>query len=176
MTALRYASRHSDRLAALVVVDFTPYVRPGPRVNRVREFTLQEPELESVEAFVERAVRFNPRRDPRLLRNSLRHNLRRLPNGNWTWKYDRRHISPDYFDRTMARFHEVAGEVNEIRCPTLIVRGDEGLDEQEAQQLQRSVRCAEVVTVDGAGHNVQGDNPKALAAELDRFVAKLNER
>ena len=31
----------------------------------------------------------NPKRDPALLRRSLLHNLRQLPNGRWAWKYDR---------------------------------------------------------------------------------------
>ncbi|MFI5268663.1 MAG: alpha/beta fold hydrolase, partial [Chloroflexota bacterium] len=78
-TALAYAGRNSRRLRGLVVVDTGP--RPpsaGVAVGgqRVRDFIAGPAELDSVEDFVERAVRFNPLRDRQLLRRSLLHNLR----------------------------------------------------------------------------------------------------
>jgi hypothetical protein len=46
--------------------------------------------VDSPDAFLKRAVEFNPLRDPRILRRSLYYNLRQLPNGKWTWKHDTR--------------------------------------------------------------------------------------
>ena len=102
MAGMLYASRRSDRLRALVLVDVGPVVRLDG-ANRVADFVMAPAELDSVDAFVEKARSFNSRRDPRLLRISLLHNLRQLPNGKWTWKYDRRHLSREGFEELTTR-------------------------------------------------------------------------
>ena len=43
----------------------------------------------SLEEAVDYALRFNPKRDPQLLRNSLQRSLRQCLDGRWTWKHDR---------------------------------------------------------------------------------------
>jgi esterase len=171
INALSVAARHPDLPAALVLVDAAPWVRrDGAR--RVADFVLAPAELPSVEDFVERAVRFNPRREPALLRRSLRHNLRRLPNGMWTWKYDRRHLSSERFDEFAASLPELERLIPEIRCPTLVVRGEESdvLTGADAQRLASALPNGRAVSVPGAGHTVQGDNPEGLAAELREFL------
>ena len=174
INALRYASRYSERVRALVVIDVTPFVRRTPNVERVFEFMLAPPEADSVESFVERAVRFNPRRDPRLLRRSLMHNLRALPDGKWTWKYDRRHFSAERFDGMIARFNEVSDELETIACPTLIVRGSGGVVRSDAARLAGLLEEAYVVTIEDSGHNVQGDNPAALVAAMRSFLSTVD--
>src|SRR3989441_11619155 len=59
--------------------------------SKIAAFTSEATPLDSVEDFVTRALAFNPRRDAVLLRRSLLHNLRRMPDGKWMWKYDQRH-------------------------------------------------------------------------------------
>lgn len=174
ISALRYASRHGDRVLALVVIDVTPFVRRTPSVERVFEFIVAPAEADSVEEFVERAVRFNPRRDPRMLRKSLMHNLRPLPDGRWTWKYDRRHLSFERFDAMIARFNEVGRELDTVACPTLVVRGSEGVAASDAMRLAHRLQAASMVTIDDAGHNVQGDNPTALVDAMRSFLAGVD--
>jgi pimeloyl-ACP methyl ester carboxylesterase len=41
----------------------------------------------------------------------------------------------------------------------------------DARRLAERLPGGRVVTVAGAGHTVQGDNPLALAAALDEFAA-----
>lgn len=176
INALRYASRHAERMAALVIVDVSPLVRNESRArNRVVEFMMEPGELNSLEEFVERAVRFNPRRDPGLLRYSLRHNLRRLPGGRWTWKYDRRHLSREWFDAVVERFREVAEELTDIGCPSLIVRGVESdvLSDEDVAALKELLPGARVAAIEDAGHNVQGDNPKGFVDALRPFLNGL---
>ncbi len=173
VNAIAYAGRASERLAALVVVDVGPEVR-SEGVQRIRAFTAAPAEFESVDEAVERALAFNPRRDPRLLRRSLLHNLRRLPDGRWTWKYDRRHRERIDLDEMARRRRALWAEVPRIGCPTLVVRGarsDVFLDE-DAEALARALPRGEWVRVEEAGHTVQGDNPKALVAEIRGFLAR----
>src|SRR6266567_3256268 len=53
--AIRYASRHSERLAGLVVVDAGPYERQTAGRDRVFEFLLGRTDFDSLEEAVEHA-------------------------------------------------------------------------------------------------------------------------
>src|SRR5262245_31125203 len=85
VNALAWAGRHSARLAGLVLVDVGPEIRTDG-VRKIAAFTSEATPLDSVEQFVDRAMAFNPRRNRELLRRSLLHNLRRMPDGRWMWK------------------------------------------------------------------------------------------
>ena len=173
---LAYAGTAAGRLAALVLVDVGPEVRTEG-VRRIREFTMAVSEFDSVEHAVEPALAFNPRRDPTLLRRSLLHNLRQQPNGKWVWKYDRRHrgrLDPEEVARRRAALWAA---VPKVTCPTLVVRGarsDVFLDE-DAERLAARLPRGEWVRIEGAGHTVQGDNPRALTAEIRAFLARRVE-
>ena len=88
INALAYAINHSDRLSHLVIIDAGPEMR-RPGSSRIRDFVNDVADAVSIEAIIERALQFNPRRDPNILRRSLMHNLRQQPDGSWRWKYDR---------------------------------------------------------------------------------------
>lgn len=171
MNGLALAADQPDRLAGLAMIDAGPSMR-REGAQRVADFVLLPAELPSVEDFVERARRFNPRRDPVLLRRSVLHNLRPLPGGGWTWKYDRRHLSEQTFDEMVAQLQELQGVLGKVRCPVLVVRGAESdvMDESDALRLARSLPNARIETIPGAGHTVQGDNPRALAEALGPFA------
>src|SRR5262249_36173977 len=174
MNAIVYAARHSARLAALVVVDAGPDVRVGG-AQRIGEFVQQTAELDSLDEFVSRAVAFNPRRDPRLLRRRLLYNLRRLPSGKWVRKHDMRHWSSSHVHDLAGRVRERWTDIPQIQCPTLVVRGaqsDVFLD-ADAEKLAAALPHGRWVRVDDAGHTVQGDNPRGLVEAMGTFFAAI---
>lgn len=176
LAAIGYAGRHAARLGALVLVDVGPEIRiEGSR--RIADFIAAPAEFKSIDAAVARALSFNPRRDARLLRRSLLHNLRRLPDGTLTWKHDRRHRGQVDLDEWARQRHALWAEIPKITCPTLVVRGarSDVFHDEDAAKLARSLPRGEWVRIEGAGHTVQGDNPKALVAELRRFLAAHRE-
>src|ERR1700678_3517742 len=121
LNSIAYATRHSDQVRAMVIVDVAPEVSSSG-AERIRAFTAT-PELDSPEAFLERAVKFNPLRAPAVLRRSLYYNLRETPSGQWALKHDQRRRSDDAirsFTDDRLRF---ASEASKIKCPTLVVRG-----------------------------------------------------
>lgn len=60
--------------------------------------------------------------------------------------------------------------VGDVRCPLLVIRGEHGgLTADDAVRFAALARDGRVVTVAGAGHNVQSDEPAALAAALGDF-------
>jgi pimeloyl-ACP methyl ester carboxylesterase len=172
LNSIAYAIGHSDRMRGLVVVDVGPEINPAG-TQRIREFA-STPELDSPEAFLERAAKFNPLRDPSVLRRSLFYNLRQTPTGKWALKHDQRRASEEVARIATAQRERLATEVSRISCPTLIVRGalSDVLTDEAAGKFARSLPRARWVRVDNAGHNVQGDNPRGLLDAMRPFFAE----
>ena len=173
LTALAYAGRNAARLSALVIVDSGPEARQeGAR--RIAEFVAAPAEFETIDEVIERALSFNPRRDAKLLRRSLQHNLRSMPNGKLTWKHDRRHRAKFDAEEWARRRQGLWDEVPRISCPTLVVRGarSDVFHDEDAEKLAGALPRGSWVRVDNAGHTVQGDNPRGLVAELRRFLGE----
>jgi pimeloyl-ACP methyl ester carboxylesterase len=174
--AFHYAIHNSHRLAALVMVDAGPSMLiKGAR--RIVDFVSETAESDSLEQIMEKAMAFNPRRDPRLLRHSLLHNFRRTPSGKWVRKTDLR-IWQGHSNR--AREREKLAErfrqaTPRVSCPTLIVQG--GLSDvftpEDAQEWAAGFPRARYAQVSNAGHTVQGDNPRSLAQALSQFLESL---
>jgi esterase len=173
LNSIDYAIRHSASMKGLVVVDVGPEINSAG-TQRIREFS-STPELESLEAFLERAVKFNPIRDPRVLRRSLFYNLRQLPTGKWSLKHDQRRASDDSWRIAAEQRERILRDVAKINCPTLIVRGGKSdvLTDEAAERFAHMLPHARWTRVENAGHNVQGDNPRGLLDAMNPFLREL---
>ena len=94
--------------------------------QNIRNFVEQDDELDSIGAFVDRVIKYNPRRDPVQIKGSIVNNLKELPNGKWTWKYDKILRSPGRMERSQdpEMTSRLWGYLENLQCPTLVVRGD----------------------------------------------------
>ena len=171
INGLAYAIEYPVTLSALVLIDAGPNVR-RPASRRIRDFVNGGAEPETLEAIIERAMSFNPRRDPLILRRSLMHNLRQQTDGTWTWKYDRRRFQQMGGDHHAAERRGLADGLARVTCPTLVVRGGESdvFHDEDAERLAAGLSDGRWITIPKAGHTVQGDNPKDLAAALREFL------
>ena len=175
MNALAYAGARPETLDALVLIDSTPDMRRNQGgAQRIRDFVDHAAEFPSLEAVIEHALNFNPRRDPVLLRRSLLHNMRQNEAGNWIWKYDRRRFQGMSDPARLQERLSLWDGVPRVTCPTLVVKGAESdlFSAEDAEKLTRSFATADQVTIARAGHTVQGDNPKDLVSALEGFFAK----
>ena len=170
-----YAANNAGKVKALVVVDAAPQnMRQG--TQNIRNFVQQDDELDSVDAFVERVLQYNPRRDPQQVRGSILHNLKELPSGKWTWKYDRALRSPG---RRMGSDAETEkrlwGYIESLQCPTLLVRGGTSdiVAMDTADRMHRAIPNSRIATIEGAGHLVMGDSPSGFQAAVTDFLAPL---
>jgi pimeloyl-ACP methyl ester carboxylesterase len=175
VNALAWAGRHSARLAGLVTIDVGPEIRMAG-VQKIQAFTSEQKLLDSIDEVIEKALAFNPRRDPKLLRLSLRHNLRQTPKGQWMWKYDQRHrgkAEPGAYERRRDLLWDA---VAKVQCPTLVVRGAQSdvFHDEDAERLAAALGRGRWVRVENAGHTVQGDNPAGLLTELRAFLGELD--
>ena len=170
--AIAYAAGHSELMGGLVIVDFAPeFQRAGS--EHIRKFVQDTDELDSIDEFVSRVQAYNPRRSKRQIRGSIVHNIKQLPSGKWTWKYDRvlrqKDRSPKRDRDEIERMWE---QVDAVRCPTLVVRGANSnvVSAEAADNLRRRLDGARLATVPDAGHLVPGDNPVGFIAELRDFM------
>ena len=170
-----YAANNPDRVRALVIVDAGPQNMQQGTQN-IRNFVQQDDELDSVDAFVERVLKYNPRRAPEQIRGSIMHNLKQLPNGKWTWKYDKRLRRPG---RRMGSDPETEkrlwGYLEALQCPTLLVRGGASdiIAMDTADKMHAVIPNSQLSTIEGAGHLVMGDSPAGFQRAVTEFLAGL---
>jgi esterase len=172
INAITYTARYPGSVRALIIVDVGPEIETRGREN-IQNFISEIDELDSFEAFVERAHRFNPRRSFENLRQRLAHNLKQLPSGKWTWKFDQKRLGAGV--RSGIGPEGLWEDVRQIRCPTLIVRGGESdiLAPEAAERMRAAIPGSRIAVVPGAGHSVMGDNPTGFAAAVQEFVRTL---
>ncbi len=176
-SSFTYAAVHPERIKALVIVDAAPlHQRSGS--DAVRRFVQAGDELDSIDEFVGRAHRYNPnpRRTPEQIKGSLLHNLMQLPNGKWTWKYDKalrapgRRPSPD-----PGLTRRLWGYMEKIKCPTLVIRGSESnvVSQDTAEEMCSRLSQGQLAVVEGAGHLVPGHNPSGFNRAVAQFLDGL---
>jgi esterase len=173
LNGIAYATRHHARMKGLIVVDVGPEIEAAG-AQRIRDFA-STPELDSLDAFLTLAVKFNPLRDPAVLRRSLFYNLRETPDGKWTLKHDQRRSSPKAAERAAEQRNRLAAAIPGIGCPVLIVRGglSDVLTDEAAERFAHSLPRGRWVRVARAGHNVQGDNPSGLLDAMRPFLHEI---
>jgi pimeloyl-ACP methyl ester carboxylesterase len=173
INSITFTARHPDKVRALIIVDVSPEIQTKG-VENIRNFIQQEDVLPSFEAFVERAHAFNPRRSLDNIRSRLRHNLKQLQDGRWTWKYDPALRSPQRGFQASA-LHNLWDDVHAIRCPTLIIKGGESdiLSAESAAKLQSAIPGSQLAVIPAAGHSVMGDNPGDFVAAVRPFLLTL---
>jgi esterase len=173
INGIQYALTWPGTLTAFVAVDTGPWVN-SEAGQPVRDFMQEVSGLEQLEQFIDAALRFNPRRDARLLRHSLWSNLRACPDGRLMWKTDLRRRE-ERSRAVLSALGPLQARIAELSCPTLIVRGGESaiFTDDHAQRFATAIPNGRWIAIAGAGHSVQGDRPKALVEALRNFLAQV---
>jgi pimeloyl-ACP methyl ester carboxylesterase len=165
-SATYVAAKHADRIAALILVDYTPE-NAAAGSQRVARTVAKTPERF---ASVEQALRYFQQTDRARMQAYLR------PDGS---------IKRDpYFGEQFKRLLE-KGErpklgvdmwqlIGEVHCPILSLRGTRS--DMYARDTVAKMRAANarlsVIEVE-AGHNIAGDNPAGFTATVRSFLANV---
>jgi len=170
--AFVHAARHLDAVSALAIVEAAP-VWEAAGSDKVRRFVETVDNLDSPDDFVTHLLELYPMRTRQQLRGSVVRNLKHLPNGKWTWKYDRVLRTPGRNAKPSPK--EVAqlwGYLESLACPTLVVRGarSDTISEATAVEMTRRIPNARLAIVPNAGHLVPGDNPTGFLTVLNDFL------
>jgi pimeloyl-ACP methyl ester carboxylesterase len=196
LTSIVLASRHADLVRKVAVVDVTPGVTMAKAATMSPAAGAAPESWATLEELIERTVGADPSRIPSSLRRGVIHNTRQLPNGRWVWRHDRHDrddegyaLGPDGArvepgaplelpgtadrDPDATLYPELWDDVSAIEQPLLLVLGSRSgvVDVADTAELLRRRPTATAVTIDDAGHRVQGDKPVELAAALTAFLA-----
>jgi pimeloyl-ACP methyl ester carboxylesterase len=168
--AIKYAGDHGARLDRLVIIDIGPDINLAG-LQRVRDMMANAPErIESEEWAVEYIRRANPLQNVDMLRERVRHGLKRRPDGELTWKYAKG--LRDMMREGRRDAVDLWEPLPRIPCPTLIVRGAESdiLAPEVAKKMAERLPDGRVVEIEGAGHTVPADRPEEFVREIRAFL------
>jgi pimeloyl-ACP methyl ester carboxylesterase len=171
VTAIRVASQYPDRVPRLAVVDVTPGV-DETKAEPIIAFLSGPERFESFDEILDRTVQYNPTRTAYSLRRGVLHNAKEQPDGSWTWRYDSVRAWKQA-ERPAVAFTDLWADVANVKAPMLLIRGALSgvVSDDDVAEVRRRKPDADVVTVDGAGHSIQGDKPVELARILAEFLA-----
>jgi pimeloyl-ACP methyl ester carboxylesterase len=100
----------------------------------------------------------------------VHHGLKRLPDGELTWKY-----AKGLRDMMRAGRRDVVDlwePLGRIPCPTLVVRGAESdiLSPEVAKTMTERLPDGRLVEIPGAGHTVPADRPDDFVEHVRAFL------
>jgi pimeloyl-ACP methyl ester carboxylesterase len=154
-----------------MIVDIGPDIAAAGQ-TRVGTMMARSPErFATVEDAIAQARASNPRYADALLRERVAHALRPLPDGGYTWKYDRA-IRDAVRNGRWREDLDVWPLWASVACPTVIVRGAESdvLSRETAKQMVDARPRARLVEIPDAGHTVPGDQPAQFLDVLRTFL------
>lgn len=165
LTAIRLAAAAPQLVDRLAIIDITPsalghHFRMGA-ADRQRAALLHGtrtfPDIASV---LELTAATAPHRDRDSLLREVIHNVRRLPDGRWTWRHDTM--------RALCDFTELWADVSAITAPTTLIRGRDSVFVADADADEYAHRSPGLRThvVPDSGHSVQNDAPQTLVELL----------
>lgn len=168
LTALALAGAAPRLVPGLVLVDITPGVTPE-KTRAITDFVSGPTTFAGFDAIVERTVRHNPGRSVSSLRRGVLHNAQERADGSWAWRWD-----PERGGRARGDGPERLWEVvADFAGPLILARGADSpvVSDADVAELGRRKPDSRVISVAGAGHSIQGDQPlrlaEIIAAEMD---------
>jgi pimeloyl-ACP methyl ester carboxylesterase len=169
LTSLALAGHAPHLVRELVLVDITPGVN-GDKAKAILDFVNGPQAFASFDDLLKRTIEHNPTRTIESLRRGILHNAKQLDDGSWQWRYDRRsHIRSENSEPisgdALGKLWDLIGS---LECPLTLLRGGTSpvVDDADVAELLRRQGRAAVLVIDGAGHSIQGDKPRELAAFL----------
>jgi pimeloyl-ACP methyl ester carboxylesterase len=165
-----FAAAHPDRVTRMVIMDIGPEIAPVGARNVASSMAANDVFESEDEAFA-RARAANPRPTDATLRHRVSHNLRPLPDGTLTFKYDKALRSPGaLFDHTQ---DELWAAWRAVSCPVLLVRGDDSdvLATETAQRMLAENPGASFASIPDCGHSITLDSPQGLLEVVSPWLA-----
>jgi pimeloyl-ACP methyl ester carboxylesterase len=164
--AMYFAAKRPDRVQKLVVVDI------GPEISRrVTEAPPGPPEPDTWDSIEQAALhlhRGNPYPGIHYYRWVASQSLRQRPDGALVWKWH-----PSVKEHRPQPDLDWWAIVRDITAPTLVLRGAESrvLDRDVAERMAKELPRGRFVEIPRAVHTLHEDNPEAVLAALQDFLA-----
>jgi pimeloyl-ACP methyl ester carboxylesterase len=168
LTSIVVTATRPELVRRLLLVDITPGVN-AEKSKAITEFVSGPERFASFEEILERTIRHNPGRSESSLRRGVLHNARRSDDGSWTWRWDPERRMGHAASGTEIRFAELWDALGGITVPVTLLRGARSpvVDDDDVVEFLRRLPAGEVISVDDAGHSIQGDQPLEAARLID---------
>jgi esterase len=166
-----FAAAHPERVARMVIMDIGPELAPAGSANVTSSLAANDVFSSEDEAFAQ-ARAANSRPTDATLRHRVRHNLRQLPDGVLTYKYDKelRRNPRALFDHTS---DELWAAWRAVSCPVLLVRGADSdvLAADTAQRMLAENPNVSFASIPDCGHSITLDRPDGLLEVVTPWLA-----
>jgi esterase len=166
-----FAAAHPERVARMVIMDIGPEIAPAGSANVASSLAANDVFGSADEVFAQ-ARAANPRPTDATLRHRVQHNLRQLPDGTLTYKYDKelRRNPRALFDHTPA---ELWAAWRAVTCPVLLVRGADSdvLAADTAQRMLAENPNVSFASIPDCGHSITLDRPEGLLEVVTPWLA-----
>jgi pimeloyl-ACP methyl ester carboxylesterase len=192
LTSIALAAHAPDLVRKLVLVDVTPGV-DKERAAPIAQFVSGPESFESFDEILQRTIEYNPTRSVESLRRGVLHNAMPREDGRWVWRYQRPRAmemalaaekskedgaptqpdDPDSEELAIFDFTLLWDDVSNIQVPVMLLRGTtmgSVVTDEHAEEFARRQPTARIISVEGAGHSLQGDKPVETAALLEDFL------
>ncbi len=171
IVAYQFTAAHPERVSRLVVLDIGPEIAPAGG-RQVAAALVDNDVFRSEDEAVAHARAANPRPTDESLRHRVSHNLRPLPDGTLTYKWDKAlrdlgaigdGLSPD---QRWAAW-------NSLGCPVLLLRGDASdiLAPETADRMVAGNPHVSLAVVPDCGHSITLDRPEGLLDAVGPWLA-----
>lgn len=182
LTSLALVRERPDIADRLLLVDVTPGVDRA-KTAQVAAFIRGPEFFDSFDAILERTMQFNPTRSESSLRRGILHNAEELPDGRWTWRYDRRVLGRDEQPGVEATDSGEISDVMDLDALWASIADFDGelvlakgelspvVGEDDLAELERRRPGTRVERFPEAGHSIQGDCPVELAGLIESLLA-----
>ncbi len=173
-TSMALARSRPDLVRKLALIDITPGVT-REKSSDIAAFLAGPETFASFDEILERTIQFNPTRSESSLRRGVLHNAVQREDGTWTWRHQLgRPAGSSGMHVGSVDFGPLWDDLQAIGCPVLLVRGalSPVVDDADEAEFRRRRPSDRVITVEGAGHSIQGDQPLELAALLNTYLAE----
>jgi len=161
-----YAATNPGRVSALIHVDIEPCPPDWNRKYLLGLYKNLPDSYAAPEDFIAEMAKNAPYARPEHLRHLTEKSLIRR-DGRWYRTYDR---------EILARFdhYDLVGNLSDIRCPALVIRGAESrvLGHQAAEQMAKAIPSGELAEIPRAAHPAHLDNPDGFREAVTGFLKK----
>jgi pimeloyl-ACP methyl ester carboxylesterase len=174
IVAAHFAAAASYRASSLALIDVAPGV-DFEITKPMRDFFDQPIGGMTVDQLVEAAIAAGARGGYDKLLYRYLHMTRLDGDGRLVWRHDparRRDLG-----HVLRKLQELTAAAVALECRVLVVRGGRSriLSDDKASEFAARCRHGLWLTIPAAGHNVQEDEPMALAMALREFLSREAE-
>ena len=169
--SMAFAGAHPERLERLCIVDIGPRIEPAGGNRITEELRAIPPYFDSFEDALAHVQGGNRFASEAVMRRRLAGQTRQLPDGKLGWKFDPA-IREQRINGTAAPAADLWPALENITCPTLVVRGTETdlLTQETADQMVGALAQGSMVNIERAGHMVFEDNPEDFIAAVKSWL------